>query len=95
MVGAIKRWLGIDALERENLTLAYALKEARRRIGELQSGMDRLRNTQEALAEKLDERLTAEPEKPKIIAKPPAPKRVNWRQAREALEKASDMEDEQ
>jgi hypothetical protein len=37
--------------------------------------------------------LTAEAEKPKIIAKPSAPKRVNWRQAREALENRDSPEE--
>jgi hypothetical protein len=40
MVGTIKRWLGIEALERENLTLARALKAAHRRIGEMEKRVE-------------------------------------------------------
>ncbi len=91
MVGTIKRWLGIDALERENLTLAKALVTHGKRLDAVEE--DQRQNL--AAMVDLEMRLTPEPEKPKIIAKPPSPKRVNWRQAREALEKASDMEEEQ
>lgn len=106
MVSAIKRWLGIDVLERENLTLAKALKAAHRRIAEVReeakSEDSRIReetipgigNHEERIVS-LEQRLTAEAEKPKIIAKPAAPKRVNWRQAREALEKANDVLEEE
>jgi hypothetical protein len=106
MVGTIKRWLGIEALERENLTLAKALKAAHRRIAEVReeakSEDSRIReetipgigNHEERIVS-LEQRLTAEAEKPKIIAKPAAPKRVNWRQAREALEKANDVVEEE
>ncbi len=90
MVGAIKRWLGIEALERENLTLAKALLTHGKRLDAVEE--DQRQNL--AAMEDLEKRLTPEPEKSKIIAKPPAPKRVNWRQAREALEKASNMEEE-
>lgn len=79
MIGTLKRWLGIEALERENLILAKALQRMTDRVSALEA----------------PKQLTPEAEKPKIIAKPPSPKRVNWRQAREALEKASDMEEEQ
>ena len=79
MVGAIKRCLGIEALERENLILAKSLQRLTDRVSALEA----------------PKQLTPHPEKPKIIAKPYAPKRVTWRQAREALEKASDSEDEQ
>lgn len=36
MVGTIKKWLGIDILERENLILVKALKAAHRRITDFQ-----------------------------------------------------------
>jgi hypothetical protein len=79
MVGAIKRWMGIKTLERENLILAKALQRLTDRVSALESA----------------QQLTPQEENPKIIAKPAAPKRVNWRQAREALEKASDSQEEQ
>jgi hypothetical protein len=80
----------IGHLERENLTLAKALKAAHRRIGEVEENAKALRETVKRNQESVQKYLAAEPQKPKIIAKPAAPKRVNWRQAREALEKASD-----
>jgi hypothetical protein len=86
MVGTIKRWLGIKALENENLRLAKAYLAIGKRLATVEEDQ---RQNLAALAE-LEKRLTAEAEKPKIIAKPSAPKRVNWRQAREALEKAND-----
>jgi hypothetical protein len=98
MVSAIKRWLGIDVLERENLTLAKALKAAHRRIAEQNTRVDTLDADMLRMMEivrKHEVGLTAEAEKPKIIAKPAAPKRVNWRQAREALEKRSDSPEEE
>jgi hypothetical protein len=79
VIGTLKRWLGIDALERENLILAKALQRMTDRVSALEA----------------PRQLTPQPEKPKIISKLPAPKRVNWRQAREALEKASDTQEEQ
>jgi hypothetical protein len=91
MVGAIKKWLGIEELERENLTLAKSLLAYRKRLDTVEEDV---RQNVAAMAE-LENRLTAEAEKPKIIAKPAAPKRVNWRQAREALEKASDSPEEE
>ncbi len=91
MVGAIKRWLGIEALEGENLKLAKAYLALGKRVAAAEEDS---RQNLAALAE-LEKRLTAKPEKPKIIAKPPAPKRVNWRQAREALEKANDVLEEE
>lgn len=39
-------------------------------------------------------KLTDEPEKPKITPKQPLPKRVNWTQARAALEKRDDPQEE-
>jgi hypothetical protein len=82
MVGAIKRWLGIDTLENENLRLAKAILAQRERIDKLS----------EDLAITLQKNLTTESAKPKIV---PRPQRVNWRQAREALEKASEPQEEQ
>jgi hypothetical protein len=89
MVGAIKRFLGIDVLERENLRLARSSISAHARIGQLE-----VREGKTALEmREISKRLTAEAEKPKIIAKPSAPKRVNWRQAREALENRDSPEE--
>lgn len=87
MVGAIKRWLGIERLERENLKLARSLQSAHARIGQLEIKFGRK-------ALEIAE-LTSEPPAPKIVAKPPVPKRVNWRQAREALEKASEPQEQE
>jgi len=89
MVGSIKRWLGIEALENENLRLAKAYLAIGKRLATVEEDQ---RQNLAALAE-LEKHLTAEAEKPKIIAKPSAPKRVNWRQAREALENRDSPEE--
>jgi prophage DNA circulation protein len=99
MVGAVKRWLGIDVLERENLQLAKSLKSAHQRITELSSKVTRIDNaTADALNSASDmlERLnslTSEPPKPKIVAT--APKAVSWKSFRSAAERASEPEREE
>jgi hypothetical protein len=86
MVGKVKKWLGIDVLEKENLTLAKAAQAQSVRISSIETDL------KQAFVEIADLKngLTAEPEQPKIEPKPAAPRRVNWRQAQAALEKASD-----
>ena len=94
MVGTIKRWLGIDVLERENLTLAKALKAAHRRIGEIEAATLKDREATTKLSgwvESLEKDLTPEPAKPKIVAKP---KPVTWKHFRSAIEKASEPQEE-
>jgi len=81
----------IGKLQRENLTIAKAVKAHTERLDAIEEDV---RQDLVAMAE-LEKRLTAKLEKPKIIAKPSAPKRVNWRQAREALEKANDLPEEE
>lgn len=85
MVGTIKRWLGINKLEDENIRLAKAILAQRERIDKLSEDLVQLAITSQ-------KGLTTEPAKPKIV---PRPQRVNWRQAREALEKASEPQEEQ
>jgi len=78
VVGTIKRWLGIEALERENLILAKSVFAMKDRISALESVKP----------------LTSEPKPPKIVAKRTIPRHVNWKQARAAYERASTSEDE-
>jgi hypothetical protein len=88
MVGALKKWLGIDVLERENLTLARSLQAHSKRIDEaLEAGHIGQRMALDAQKE-----LTSEPAKPKIVAKP---QRTSWKQFRSAAEKATDPEREE
>ena len=90
MVSAIKKWLGIDALKRENLVLAKALKVHTDRLDVLEE------DARQTLSIVLETRksLTPEPIEQKIIAKPAGPKRVNWGQARAALERASEPQEQ-
>lgn len=89
MVGAVKRWLGIDVLERENLKMArsiLALREA------LKSKTDA--DVSESLAARvtsLEKSLTPEPAKAKIVAKP---KRMTWRGTLAAIENEQNKEQE-
>ena len=80
----------ITHLERENLTLAKALKAHTERLDSLEKDT---KHNLEMIAF-YGNKLPAEPDKPKIVAKPPAPKRVNWGQARAALERASEPQEE-
>jgi hypothetical protein len=80
----------IADLKRENLTLAKVSQAHHKRMDELWKQVDLLLLERE----QREKRLTAEAEKPKIIAKPAAPKRVNWHQAREALENRDAPEEE-
>jgi hypothetical protein len=91
MVGTIKKWLGIDVLEREN----------RARADEILILTDRLKRIDNSVAEALASAsdmlsrvnsLTPEPAKPKIVA---VPQRVNWKQFRTAAERASEPEREE
>jgi hypothetical protein len=85
MVSAIKKWLGIEDLERESLTLARALVTQGDRIHKLEEEVK-----QNALESQKS--LTPEPAKPKIVAKSKA---VNWRGFAAAAEKASEPEREE
>ena len=86
MVGKIKRWLGIEALERENLILAKAVKAHTDRLDAVE------RDVKDNLAALTDheKHLTSEPARPKIE---PKPKRTTWKQFRSAAEKANDLEE--
>ena len=85
MVDTIKKWLGIDGLEREKILLAKAIKALRERVIQLE-----LATTKPVL--ELQKNLTTEPAKPKLVEKP---QRVNWKQFRSAAEKASDPKQEE
>ncbi len=102
MVGAIKRWLGIKALEKENLQLAKALKSAHRRIGELKDRLDKERRENAEWADSINrdvlevvnlaKSLTSEAPKPKLVAKP---QRANWKAFKEQVERATEPEREE
>lgn len=81
MVGTIKRWLGIDQLESENLTLAKSVTLLMNRVKELEIKAEPSKS------------LTTAPEPPKIVAKRTIPRHVNWKQARQAYEQASASEE--
>lgn len=88
MVSAMKKWLGIDDIE-------AALKDvpsvAMLQVAEL----NQKKRHEEVLAAISALSLTTEPIASKIVAKTPAPKRVNWKQAQAALEKASEPQEEE
>ena len=88
MVGAVKRWLGIDALERENLTLAKSAKAQSIRISATESDLE------QALSEidGLKKGLTAEPAKGKIV---PKPRHTTWKTFRSAAERANDPQEQE
>ena len=88
MVSALKRWLGIESLERENLILEKAVKAQKERIERLEQDQ---KDNLASIAD-LEKRLTSEPAKPKIV---PKPQRTSWKQFRSAAEKASDPEREE
>jgi hypothetical protein len=93
MVGAIKKWLGIDLLEgdvralqganaarvEEILIMAKTLLEHTTRIEELET---------RPIAENS---LTSEPAEKKIV---PKPRPVNWKNFRSAVEKASNPQED-
>ena len=87
MVGALKRWLGIKALEGENLILAKALQAHSKRIDEALEAA----HVGQRMALDAQKELTSEPAKPKIVPK----QRVNWKNFRSAAEKASEPEREE
>lgn len=76
MVGAIKRWLGIDKLELENAARADEIMTLKGQINALANAQPK-------------EELTSAPPKAKIV---PTMKRVNWRSFRSAVESASKPE---
>ena len=82
MVSALKRWLGIESLERENLILEKAVKAQKERIEKLEQDQ---KDNLASIAD-LEKRLTSEPAKPKIVPKPP---KLNWRQVQNAVAKAN------
>ena len=93
MVRTIKRWLGIEQLERENKARAEEISILTERIKRVdQIACDVMSATADIL-ERLN-KLTSEPPKAKIEPKPPRPHRANWRTFRNAMEKASDPEQE-
>ncbi len=87
MVGTIKRWLGIDVLERENVRLAQAVLAQRKRIDEIPSLDDH-----EARIAYIEKDLTSEKEKPKIE---PKPKARNWKTFRSQVEQATEPQEPQ
>jgi hypothetical protein len=92
MVGKVKRWLGIDRLEHENLRLARSLISAHARIGKLEVSAKGLREAIEEKVDVIEKQLTSVPPKAKIV---PTTKRVNWRSFRSAVESASEPEREE
>lgn len=94
MVSTIKRWLGIDALERENLILAKAFKAQGERIGILELETAILRHDLQELSRDSGKELTPAPVKPKIVSKP-MKKAVNWKSFRSAAEKASEPQEQE
>lgn len=97
MVGTIKKWLGIDALERENWQLAKALKSAHERLSSLRREYQGTRETLAALGTDVaalqlshENSLTSEPAKTKIV---PKPHRATWKSFRTMAEKASEAEE--
>ena len=87
MVGAIKKRLGIKAVEDENLKIAKALLAHSRRIDEALEAA----HVGQRMALDNQKDLTLATEKPIMEAKP---KVVNWRNFRTAAERASIQEQE-
>ena len=79
MVVAIKRWLGIEALERENVILAKKLKAL--------DAMSQYHEDHEARIAYLENRLTAKQSEAKIV---PKAHKTTFRQFAEAASKASE-----
>jgi hypothetical protein len=89
--GVCKRYdKRFNALEHENLIIVKALTAQSKRVEAVEE------DARKALEIALEcrNKLTEEPEKTKTEPKPPVPKRVNWMQARAALEKST-LEEEQ
>ena len=80
MGSTLKNWLGITVLERENLTLAKASVEFKKRI-----------ETLEAEVLELQKSLTPAKEKPIIEAKP---QRVTWRNFMSIAERTARQEEQ-
>ncbi len=102
MVGAIKKWLGISKLERENLSLVKAALDHEDRVKSLETRLDVLTNTVngahaanmddcEARIAFLEKSLTSKPSTAKIV---PKAHKTNWKQFRSAAERASEPEQE-
>ena len=90
MVGALKKWLGIKALEDESLILAKTLKAHIERMDAIEAHfISECEQIVKSIAETKE--LTSEPAKPKIVPK----QRVNWKNFRSAAEKASEPEREE
>lgn len=82
MVGALKKWLGIDVLGRENFRLAKAMLALEKRLCELEDDF-------EVRIAFCESQLTAKTSSPKIVAK--AHKRT-FRQFAEAASQATEEE---
>jgi hypothetical protein len=78
----------IAALQHENLTLAKAIRAHSKRLDDVEQDA----RVAKELALEQEKRLTSEPVKPKIVAKP---KPVTWKSFRSAAEKASEPEREE
>lgn len=99
MVSTIKRWLGIDVLEEENLRLVKSALATKERfelhMGHIEDTRARVgrenvtTQDHEARIAFLENSLTAKPTTAKIV-----PKTANWKQFRTAAEKASESEQE-
>lgn len=97
MVGTLKRWLkkwlGLDVIEDENLRLARAILAMEKRLEEIEKLTEFYRaewDDHEGRLVFLETKLTAKPSSPKIV-----PKAANWKQFRTAAEKASEPKQEQ
>lgn len=86
MVGKVKKWLGIDVLEKENLRLAKALHIHSGRIDDLEK-LYAESNDHEARIAFCESRLTPKQSEAKIV--PKAHKRT-FRQFAEAASKATE-----
>lgn len=103
MVGTIKRWLGIDVLEAENLRLARAIHSQATRLKECETASSSsFANTvhlgviegkrdedHEVRIAFLENSLTAKTSEAKIVPKATKP---NWKTFRTAAEKATEQE---
>ena len=81
----------IKSLKRENGTLVRAMIAQSKRIDASETDSKRAIE----IAIDCQKQLTSEPPGPKLVTKPAPPKRVNWRQAKAALEANSDPEEEE
>jgi hypothetical protein len=83
----------IAILKRENLACAKAFTAQKKVVDDLQKDRTILLDCQQGVADH-ENRLTFIESRPKIEPKPVAvPKRVNWKQAQAALEKASEPQE--